>query len=127
MSTHSSYFANEILNVLKGTAPATITSVFLALFVGDPESGGTECTTTIRTAGRPALTLGTVASKTVANSAACDFGNAAGGQTGITHFAVYDAASAGNRLMSATLTGQPIAVSSGTDFDFAIGAITLTE
>ena len=42
-------------------------------------------------------------------------------------FAVYDAASAGNPLEYAALTGQPIAVAAGATVTFAAGQLTIQE
>lgn len=97
----SNYLANAILNWHKGTAmPTAPTTVYVALFNGDPTaagSGGTEVTTTIRVAGRVGIAWGTVASRAVSNNANVDFGAAAGGAT-VTHAAIFDASSAGNML-----------------------------
>jgi|SRR5215217_67580 len=97
----SNYFANAVLAWVKGTAmPTAPAAVYVGLFNGDPTvtgGGGTEVTTTIRVAGRVAVTLGAVASRAVPNSAIVDFGAAAGGAT-VTHAALFDAASAGNML-----------------------------
>lgn len=135
MSGKSNYLEDKVLNwALKaaamGTAPAT---PYVALFNGDPTdagTGGTEVTTTIRVAGRVAGTFGsittTTGADTIANTADVDFGNAAAGAT-MTHFAIWDAASAGNMLYSAALTGGSQTVSAGTDVKFATGALVISE
>lgn len=130
MSGNSNYLANAVLAWVKGTAmPTAPTSVYVALFNGDPTdagTSGTEVTTTIRTAGRVAVTYGTVASKSMSNSAVVNFGNAASGAT-ITHFAIFDAASAGNMLGSNALTSGSGAVAAGAAVSFAVGALTWGE
>jgi hypothetical protein len=130
MSGHSTYLATAVLNWVKGTTmPAAPAAVYVALFNGDPTdagSGGTEVTTTIRTAGRVAATFGAVSSKAIANSALVDFGNAAG-TASVTHFAVFDAASAGNMLGSNALSSGSGSITSGTATNFAIGALTWGE
>lgn len=94
----SDYSANAFLNWLRGTTfPTAPSDVYMALFNGNPTSGGTEVTTTIRVAGRVAIDYGAVASRAVENATDIDFGEAAGGAT-ITYLAVYDAASSGNLL-----------------------------
>ena len=126
MSGNSTYLGNAVLNWVKGSAmPTAPSSVYVGLFNGDPTdsgSGGTEVTTTIRVAGRVAATFGTVASKNMANNALVDFGNAAGATT-VTHFGVFDAASAGNMLGSNAVTGGG-AVGSGAAVSFASSALT---
>lgn len=95
----STYVANALLAWLKGTTmPAAPAGLYVALYSSDPGqagTSGTDVTNTVRTAGRVAVTLGTVAARAVANSADVDFGAAAGGAT-VTHFGVWDAASGGN-------------------------------
>ena len=48
-------------------------------------------------------------------------GPAAG--TTYTHFALFDAATGGNLLASAQVTGAPITVGAGTDVQFPVGAL----
>jgi hypothetical protein len=107
MSGKSNYLENLILNWIKGSAFASAPSgVYVGLFNGDPTdagSGGTEVTTTD-----------------------VDFGNAAGDAT-ISHFALFDAASAGNMLYSGPLTGGTQSVSSGTGVKFNSGSLTVSE
>jgi hypothetical protein len=123
----SDYLANAILNWLDGDAmPTAPADVYVGLFNGDPTaaaSGGTEVTTTIRAAGRVAVTWGAVAGRATENSAAVDFGVAAGGAT-VTHLALFDAASAGNKLgftpldtTRAVTAGDPVVIPIG-DLNF---------
>jgi hypothetical protein len=130
MSGNSNYLGAAIEGWLKGTAmPTAPAGTYVALFNGDPTdagTGGTEVTTTIRTAGRVAETFGAVAGKTMANNAIVSFGNAAGAAT-VTHFAVFDAASAGNMLGSNALTSGAGSVSAGALVSFAVGALTWAE
>lgn len=94
----SNYSANAFLNWLRGSAfPSAPTDVYMALFNGNPTSGGTEVTTTIRAAGRVAIDYDVVASRAIENASDIDFGEAAGGAT-VTFLGVYDAASGGNLL-----------------------------
>lgn len=135
MTGKSNYLEDKVINwALKagamGTAPAAI---YLALFNGDPLDtglGGTEVTTTVRPAGRVAVTFGlittSVGANSVTNTAAVDFGAAAAGAT-MTHFAIFDASSAGNMLYSNSLTGGSQSVSAGTQVSFAIGALIASE
>ncbi len=107
MTDFSNYLKNELLDWVKGTdldtAPA---SVFCALFNGDPldtGAGGSEVTTTIRAAGRVAITFGAnTSNESIANTASVDFGAADAGAT-VDFFAIFDAASAGNMLFHSAL------------------------
>lgn len=128
MSGFSNYLQNAVLNYLKGTAmPTAPASVFVALFNGDPTdagTGGTEVTTTIRTAGRVAATFGAITGNTsMANSALVDFGNAAGAAS-LTHFGLFSAASGGNLLFSGPLT-VPMPVVATNPVNFPVGSLTV--
>lgn len=123
----SNYLANEILDWIKGGAmPTAPAAVHVALFNGDPTAagtGGTDVTTTIRTAGRVSVTWGATTARAIENSAAVDFGVAAGGAT-VTHLAIYDAATAGNMLgftpldnTRAITAGDPVVIPIG-DLNF---------
>lgn len=131
MAGFSTYLQDKVLNWIKGTAFGTApTSVYVALFSADPTDAGTltnEVTTTIRAAGRVAASFGAVSSgstSSIVNSADVDFGTAAGGAT-VTHFGVFDAASAGNMLGSGTISGGTI--STGNAVKFASGALTISS
>lgn len=128
MSNLSTYTAEGLLNWLKGSAmPTAPTAVYIGLFSSDPtdaNTGGTEVTTTIRVAGRLACTFGAIASKAMSNSAAIDFGNAAGGAT-VTHFAAFDAATVGNKLFSGALV-TPRTVTTGDPVKFIIGDLDVS-
>lgn len=130
MSGNSNYLAGKVLAWAIGTTmPAAPTAVYVALFNGDPTdagTGGTEVTTTVRTAGRVAAAFGAVSGKSMANSAAVNFGNAAAGTT-VTHFAIFDAQTAGNMLGSNALTSGSGALAAGASFSFPVGSLTWGE
>lgn len=134
MSGKSNYLEDKLLNWIKGTAFGTApVAVYVGLFNGDPldtAAGGTEVTTTIRVAGRVAVTFGAITTSatgnSMANNADVDFGNAAAGAT-MSHFGVFDAPSAGNLLYSAALTGGSQSVSIGTSVKFLAGSLTISE
>lgn len=125
MSNASDYFEEAILNTMRGSNITAFTP-YVALFNGDPTdagTGGTEVTTTIRPAGRVAATFGAPSGGSMSNSSAVDFGNADAGAT-VDHFAIYDAASAGNMVAHGSLTSQ--VVSTGNPVSFPIGNLTIT-
>lgn len=129
MSNASDYLEAALLNhVFRNTALTSPAAVYVALFNGDPTdagSGGTEVTTTIRVAGRVAATFGAPSGGAIANTAAVDYGNAAGAAT-VSHFGIYDAASAGNLLAHGSITGGAQSISAGNPVSFAIGDLTVT-
>lgn len=124
----SNYLESALCAWIKGTAmPTAPSAVYVGLFNGDPTdtgAAGTEVTTTIRAAGRPAVTFGTEANGVITNSAIADFGNAAGAAT-VTHFAIFTAASAGNALMVGALSSS-VSVASGAATSFPVGSLSLT-
>lgn len=119
----SNYLADEILDWFKGTdMPSAPTTVYVALFDGDPTAAGTsgtEVTTDIRPAGRLGVTWGSIAARAVTNSANIDFGTA-DSNADVTHAALFDAASGGNMLcyspldnVRSIIAGDPVVIPSG--------------
>lgn len=134
MPGFSDYLENKILNYIRGTDMGTAPpAVYVGLFNADPTdagTGGTEVTTTVRAAGRVAATFGAPAAGTgnarqIANSAIVDFGNAAGAAT-VSHFGIFDAATAGNLLAAGAVTGGAQSIATGNGVSFAVGALTLS-
>ncbi|UXS01615.1 phage tail fiber protein [Agrobacterium tumefaciens] len=128
MAGFSDYLEAAVAAWVNGTAmPTAPANRYVALFNGDPTdpgSGGAEVTTTIRVAGRVVGTFGRTGGVLTLNADA-DFGAAAAAAT-VSHFGVYDAASAGNLLMYGPLTGGAQSVGAGTNVKFANGALVLT-
>jgi hypothetical protein len=131
MAGMSTYLADALLSWIKSTAmPSDPAAVYVALFNGDPTdagSGGSEVTTSVRVAGRVAVTFGAITGtgpRSMANSADVSFGNSANAVASITHFAVFDAASAGNMLMSEALD-VTIAIAAGQLVKFETGALVV--
>lgn len=133
MSDLTLYFGNKIVRWLGGEVmPSAPSDIYIALFNGNPKSGGTEVTTTIRPAGRVAVVWDVPVSGTenvLASSADVDFGLADGG-TSITHAAAFDAASSGNMLASKAFStpqtivpGAAVLFEAG-DVSFIIGSAT---
>ncbi|MEZ0252618.1 MAG: hypothetical protein ACAH20_16925 [Methylobacteriaceae bacterium] len=126
MSDFSDYFENAVANVFRGTTLTAPAAVYLALFSTMPSeagTGGTEVTTTIRTAGRVAIPFGAPSNGVIANTADVDFGTAQGAAS-VAGVGIYDAATGGN-LLALKASGSTQAVSQGANVKFATGAITL--
>lgn len=123
---------NEIVDWIIGKGdPAPVAGTrYVALFNGDPQGAGTEITTTIRVAGRLAITAsmeaaGDTSAGEASSDTEIDFGNAAGGAT-ITHLAIYSAATAGTLLASDALTGGDQVVTAGNPVKIPVGDLTVT-
>jgi hypothetical protein len=121
----SANFADAILTALSSTA-ATLTSSHLQCHTADPGASGTTAVST-GIAARQAIGAYSAASGTTtrskSNAAAINF-PATGGDT-ITHFAAFDASTAGNFRWSVALT-TPRAVINGDTLQVAIGALVFS-
>jgi hypothetical protein len=119
------YMSNWILNWFKGTtAPSAPAGLYVSLWDGDPNGAGSDVTTTIRAAGRVAVTLGTVSDGVVSNSVEIDFGNADAGAT-VSYFQIHDAASGGNALATAAVTATKT-ITAGDPVKWSVGALSIT-
>jgi len=126
----SKYLGNKFLRWLAGNAmPTAPASVYAALYDGDPKAAGTEVTTTVRVAGRVALSFAALASgvtNELDTNADIDFGNSAG-DASVSHIAIYDASTSGNLLWSKQLVGGPYAIATGAAVKFPSGQVTFTQ
>lgn len=113
----SLYLRNKVL-----TDSLTAAPVYLALFEGDPEDGGTE----ISGGGysRKAITFGAVADGKVTNTAAISYVNLPASQ--LTHWGIVDEISGGNYLYLQQF-GVNIVLADGSPLDVASGNIVITE
>lgn len=130
MADLSDYSAQRITDWVTGNAnmPATTTR-YAGLYNGDPQSGGTEVTTTIRAAGRVAITPDMASSDSsgnAANDGVIDFGNADAGAT-ITHIGISDASSAGNLISSDSLAAGTQVVTAGNAVNIPVGDLTFAS
>lgn len=126
----SKYLGNKIARWLAGNAmPSAPSSIYIAVFDGDPKSGGTEVTTDIASAGRQAISWAALASNDTDNvltsDADADFG-AAEGPCDASHVAVFDASTSGNRLASKAIPGGPISILLGQTVKFEAGDLSFT-
>lgn len=125
MSDMSSYLGDKLLNWIKGTAFGTApTTVYAALYNGDPDSGGTEVTGTVGLT-RQAVSWGAVSSRSVSSNADITFGTASGSATA-TFVVLYDSSTsgAGNQLSKKSISSASI--TSGETVTISSGNLTLT-
>lgn len=123
MSDMAAYVGDKLLNWIKGTAFGTApTTIYAALYNGDPDSGGTEVTGTVGLT-RQAISWGTVATRALSNNAQISFGTASGSATA-TFVVLYDAATLGNEISKKSISSA--AISSGEAVVIASGALTLS-
>tara|TARA_B110000879_G_C11120765_1_gene491690 strand:+ start:558 stop:947 length:390 start_codon:yes stop_codon:yes gene_type:complete len=127
MSKFSDYLETQILNsTLKGGSFPTITTAYLAVFIGDPTdaaSGGAEGSWTNYT--RQAMSFGTISGGAVNSSTQLQFPALVGSNVTISHIGIFDAATSGNMLYhtnlatSKTLTADDV-------LSFAVSGVTVT-
>ena len=100
MSKFSDYLETQILNAtLKGGSFPTITTAYLAVFIGDPTdaaSGGAEGSWT--NYARQAMSFGTISGGAVNSSTQLQFPALVGSNVTISHIGIFDA---GNRWQHA--------------------------
>lgn len=126
MTAMSDYLENALVNAtLRGqayTAPAT---VYMALFTSDPTDAATGTEVTGGAYARQSMAFAAPSNGASSNSADVLFPVATAGWGTITHFAIYDAATAGNMLYYGVLTTAK-AISSTDQLKVAAGDITIT-
>lgn len=126
MSEFSNYLENKLADHSLGTAAYTMpATVYVGLFTTDPTDAGTgtECSYTNYT--RQAVTFGASSGGVATSNAEATFAAIVGGDVTVTHFAIFDAESAGNMLYhSAVDTSKTYAA--GDIPSMASGSITVT-
>lgn len=133
LAAKSDYFESAILNWFRGTTfPTAPANVYLALFTDatNDTSGGTEVAG--NNYSRTAIPVATGswtapgAGGSISNAIAIISATASGSWGTVTHCAIYDAVSGGNRLYHGALTGS-VAITTGQAFYAPIGSLVLTE
>ena len=127
---------NDILEyVFKATAFSwnAIGNLYLSLHTADPGEAGSQTTSeaTYTSYDRVAVVRSgsgwTVSGNTASNAALVQFPQATGGSNTITYVAVGTASSGAGQILYSGALNASLAVSSGIQPQFAIGALTLTE
>lgn len=99
----TAYTDNKLIDHLLGSGTFTKpSSKYVALFVGDPLSGGTEISTSGSAYARQSAAF-TITGGVATNTAALEWSVATSAWGSITHVAIYDALSAGNQLVTSAL------------------------
>ena len=121
----TSYTDNALLGHLLGSTTYTKPStLYVALFVGDPSSGGTEISTSGSAYSRLTATF-TVSSNVATNSAAIEWPVATSAWGTITWVAIYDAVTGGNQLVTAQLASAKT-IGSGDVLRIPTGQLSVT-
>ena len=119
-SAVSNAWLNALGNAANYTAP---TAFWIQLHTADPGSAGT--TAVAGNATRKQVSFGSAASGAIANDAAIEWTSGeVDTSEDYTHWAAFDASTAGNFLCSGTMTAN--AVTTGDEFTIPVGDLDLT-
>lgn len=124
MSAMSDYLETALINaVLRNTAYTSPATVYVALFTSNPaeDASGTEVTG--GSYARSATAFDAPTNGVTQNTSIETFTNMPAST--VTHFAIFDASTAGNMLVYGALTASRT-FSSGDTAQFAVGAISVT-
>lgn len=132
----SDYLENKWLDhILKNTAYSPAATLYFALFTSDPGESGVSGELTIGTGGyaRAAVTNNTVnfpacavsGTPTKSNGTVVQFPTASAAWGTITHWAVYDASSAGNMIVHGTMASSRYVAATDAP-KVAVGAFSMT-
>lgn len=102
----TSYTDNKLIDHLLGSNTFTKpSSLYVALYVGDPTSGGTEVSTSSTAYSRQSAAF-TISGGAATNTAQLQWSAATASWGTITHVAIFDASTSGNRLVDAALSSS---------------------
>lgn len=127
-ASKSTYLRNIAYNsILKNTAFTGPASLFMSLHTATPGLTGANEVPSTNAYARTAIVFGTPTGGAGSNSSAVTFPAPTPANWGtLTHFAIWDAASAGNCLYGDALTSS-VATSIGVAVSFPIAAVTVAE
>lgn len=117
----STYTANKLFDAIGNNISFAVATCYIQLHTADPGASGTTAVATETT--RKAVSFGVAASGAISNDADIMWTNIAGSQDA-THFALFDAAAAGNFLGSGTITAN--AYLAGDMYTIVSGALNLS-
>ncbi len=117
----SAYLANKYLDALGNNVSFTVALAYIKLHTADPGSAGATAAATETT--RKSISFGVSAAGLMSNDVAIEWTNVAGTED-YTHFSLWDAATAGNFLLSGVITAN--AVVTADTFTIPIGDLDLT-
>jgi len=126
MTALSSWLEGRMLDhVLRNSAFASPTTVYVALFLDDPTDAGTGTEVSGGSYARQAVAFSAVVSGSTSNSALVTFPTATADWGLITHAAIYNAVSGGNMLFHAPLYDTEQVLNGGT-FSIPVGQLIVT-
>ncbi len=125
--------ATAIANLADNAASSPLTNLYVSLHTGDPGEGGDQTTSeaTYGSYARVAVARSgsgwTVSGNQASNAAIVQFPQCSSSSDTITHVAVGTAASSTGKLLYSGALSSSLAVSTGIQPQFAIGALVVSE
>jgi|TARA_Y100000289_G_C3920153_1_gene149824 hypothetical protein len=132
MSAKSNYLEGKLIeHVLRNVSFTSPSAVYLSLHTADPTDAGSGAEVSGNNYSRQAITFGAHSNGTCTNTSEEEF-EASGGSFGtVTHFGIWDGATAGgspdNLLYYGALTGGGKTIADGDKLNFAVGSISIQE
>jgi hypothetical protein len=128
MSAKSNYLESAIIEAaLRSVAFDGPSTVYMSLHTGSPGETGASNEVTGNAYARTAITFGANSGGACSNDAATTFPTPTPSDWGtVSHFALWDASSAGNCLYYGALTSS-VVTSAGVALSFPIGSVVVTE
>lgn len=128
MSAKSDYLESAIIEAaLRSAAFDGAATIYMSLHTGSPGETGGSNEVSGNAYARKAITFGANSGGVCANDAAVTFDAPTPADWGtITHFAIWDASSAGNCYYYGALTAS-VVTSAGVPLSFPIGSVVITE
>lgn len=121
----TNYTDNKLIDHLLGSSTFTKPStLYVALFVGNPTSGGTEVSTSGSAYARVTSTF-TISGGNATNTAAIEWATATSSWGTIDWVAIYDASTGGNQLVTAALSSSKT-IASGDVLRIPISSLSVT-
>jgi len=122
-------YENAIINYLRGAgAPTAISAIYLDLYNGDPQGAGSSILSTITgSATRSSITssLSAASGGSTSNPSTITVTASAAGSATASYVALFDAATAGNLVMSGPLT-TPKSITAGDTVQFNAAALSIS-
>ncbi|MFQ5441451.1 MAG: hypothetical protein ACE5EB_01865 [Thermodesulfobacteriota bacterium] len=123
------YLENKILDHIVGKTAYTMPTVYVGLSTADPLDDASGLAEPVGNAYARVATAGTdwnaAAAGSIDNANVITFPQATGSWGTVTHFALFDALTAGNMIASGALTASK-AIGNGDTADFAANQLTIT-
>lgn len=126
MAAFSNYLENALINgTLRATTYTAPTTVYVGLFTSDPTDAGSGTEVSGNAYARQAATFAAPSNGAASTNADIQFPQATGNWGTVTHFAIFDALTAGNMMYHGALTTSKN-IETGDVFKIATGSLTVT-